>query len=1704
MATAPATVVRNSSKRFHQFEILGPAISKQAGTSTKNAKSNVNKSPKKQSIQTIYNFVNKATGANQGSRTPMPSHLEEAYRRYEAFASGRKYSEINDYYNKTGKSAYTIENGRVVRNPSFTRDQDYYTYKAPYRDKEPDKYTQENWWGYGTKEKYLKGKKSPMYSQINYWEEGTPQSDMWHQYHNYRDPNWERDEKMLSKMSKEDADTWRQQHWSHDKLYANEAEFRADQAKERRNAEQRYFSKRDYINSRTPEEQQQYHDENYETHHNKRNILDRMFAPLMNNTAAQVTYAALVGEDKSDAVLKSLKYMLPWTDDVSDRKYWSDVIQYVNENLPENATSTESATPLAIGGFKHKTKDEIVNDKFSTAVMGLGLDVAADPLTYLTGGFSAGAKFLKGTGATGKELRTAAKVLDSGNNFANSESAQILQKAQQRGFYKQATRELLNENSALAMNPKQLRDLATKRADDIAEQVANSRKAKQEVNIDYLADSITIDDAKQVLLDTTPSLANSPERLEKMAYELMQNYGRKIYGLRGANEGKGVSIFGKELLSAQKIRSAGDKTIAPIFNVANRKLRSTLGLAFSDNNKLLRFADKTIKSGEKEAGAKAFSSVYARLLADRFGIADKNIRAGYMADQIEEFFANASDEQIMDFIIQHDKGTYRNLFNYEKSFDDIREKATNALKEKNPELAEKVKSREDSLSTLDRLTNSMYGKLSKEMELRRYKNFSQVLDRREQQLNKMIEARDAGIEVEGIEHLQNQINYLKQNQDLVNRHYKDIYQIYGKPITSLTSEETHNALGLMKDLEDIASMSGGEIPWKNLLSNYSRTTAGRNSQYASREFRNKIIEQYGSNDLSSFLSHDIDADKFAEVARRFRDNLFDKEIAYPNRHNYALWNTVKNMTIDNVDSYPDLERYVWKNLHERELLSPVHYDINKVSQLLDRKEYNSAYKNLESELTKANQEHGQAVLDEMKSIMQDKYSLSANQVDDMMALYENQDYRKMHELLNEGMATIAEEEVVAGKLKKEASDKLFGKYIPREISESAKQYWDKLFGEPFESYIKQPGKFNPVHGEKMTYNQQRTFKTMEEGENWYKKQIEKKFVRENILKGLPDKDVENFIKSHDMSQYEELNEMKKVAGKLYNYNIAEIFMNRVIGHNELMQSDAINNLVKARLSDVYTGKKTSDKIVIPYIDMMQDCRRIAGQGDFAGFNSGQEVFDQLVSSVGLDPRLVGKNISHFEVTPKQLDGIQNKIRTTLNSMTEGKSKIKMSTQGYNMDNAIYNMLNRYTKEQMKIMQSSFLNFYDTFLTKIKVLNTIINPGFHGQNAPSNMFQSFLGIGEDAFNASRLKQAFNIIRTGDPKQTITLDGKTYTYRQMRRIFEEYGVVDNTFYNDFKYTQEGSNLNESQLRDVSMQDFNNFFKNDFNGKLSFLNPIADIANKPFKVMGLLGASIEGTQRANLFMSCVDKGYNFREAVEMTNKFLFDYGDLTSQEQQIFKRIIPFYSFLRKNVPMELEMMLEQPYKFVNTQRTFDTISRMSDDYIPPDERNEYRDTDIQLPFRVGGEYYGVSNNMPYTQFEKWTDINKAIGQTSPLLKAIPELLMGEYAYTGMDIDSVPSYIFNQAPIGKVPDRLVHDKNFGTNPRDAKSDYEPDITRRNMWLLGQGIGFPINQIRRQEYKKDGVDIFEEYENDPGMLLDLINAIRARELPENSILNR
>lgn len=77
--------------------------------------------------------------------------------------------------------------------------------------------------------------------------------------------------------------------------------------------------------------------------------------------------------------------------------------------------------------------------------------------------------------------------------------------------------------------------------------------------------------------------------------------------------------------------------------------------------------------------------------------------------------------------------------------------------------------------------------------------------------------------------------------------------------------------------------------------------------------------------------------------------------------------------------------------------------------------------------------------------------------------------------------------------------------------------------------------------------------------------------------------------------------------------------------------------------------------------------------------------------------------------------------------------------------------------------------------------------------------------------------------------------------------------------------------------------------------------------------IAATVENNARIAHYLWAIDKGMSHEGAVQSVKKYLFDYADLTPFERDKLKKVIPFYTFMRKNTPIELSELARQPGTF-----------------------------------------------------------------------------------------------------------------------------------------------------------------------------------------------
>ena len=225
--------------------------------------------------------------------------------------------------------------------------------------------------------------------------------------------------------------------------------------------------------------------------------------------------------------------------------------------------------------------------------------------------------------------------------------------------------------------------------------------------------------------------------------------------------------------------------------------------------------------------------------------------------------------------------------------------------------------------------------------------------------------------------------------------------------------------------------------------------------------------------------------------------------------------------------------------------------------------------------------------------------------------------------------------------------------------------------------------------------------------------------------------------------------------------------------------------------------------------------------------------------------------------------------------------------GLKFEPAVANQLSRSYKaltNQEEI--NKFLKVYDGAQNWWKMWSLGVRPAYHAKNTIGNLWNSYLGglttpkpYGDAA--AFQVKVAKN-----------NLSGKIAGY-PTEELYE--AMMTRGVFGQGQYGGDIARRLEDQIQGGNRNPFT----------LSTSNPILQGGFK-------LGQTIEDNARIALFIDQLNKGANFDKAANHVRKYLFDYGDVSPFEQDVLKRLMPFYTWSRKNIPLQLEALATQPDK------------------------------------------------------------------------------------------------------------------------------------------------------------------------------------------------
>lgn len=190
---------------------------------------------------------------------------------------------------------------------------------------------------------------------------------------------------------------------------------------------------------------------------------------------------------------------------------------------------------------------------------------------------------------------------------------------------------------------------------------------------------------------------------------------------------------------------------------------------------------------------------------------------------------------------------------------------------------------------------------------------------------------------------------------------------------------------------------------------------------------------------------------------------------------------------------------------------------------------------------------------------------------------------------------------------------------------------------------------------------------------------------------------------------------------------------------------------------------------------------------------------------------------------------------------------------------------------------------------------------------------------------------------------------------------------------------------------------------------------IFNLPFST----NSAIENNAKLAHMIRKLEKGASVDDAIKSMEKYLFDYDDLTDWEKKWGKRVIPFYAWMRKNIPLQIQNIVEQPAKFAGV----DKAKRFVESGIEPGKLQEpydwmgedfYTQVPVQSTDPKTGKKLPVFWN-PYMPFQDLGELSfdSMIGRLSPLLKTPISIAYNKDPFLGYEIfgEDLPEEVQNK---------------------------------------------------------------------------------------------
>lgn len=369
--------------------------------------------------------------------------------------------------------------------------------------------------------------------------------------------------------------------------------------------------------------------------------------------------------------------------------------------------------------------------------------------------------------------------------------------------------------------------------------------------------------------------------------------------------------------------------------------------------------------------------------------------------------------------------------------------------------------------------------------------------------------------------------------------------------------------------------------------------------------------------------------------------------------------------------------------------------------------------------------------------------------------------------------------------------------------------------------------------------------------------------------------------------------------------------------------------------------------------------------------------------------------------------------------------------------------------------TGILKAHDQILSRWKAWS-LLSPGYHGRNFMGAMFMNGVA-GMDGSATSAYLKFGRSIRAVD-KMGAEKGLKWVEQKYGREYAQHMGMA--VQWHQQLFDDIAGGIDMSDALNNGNRGKNGLAGGALRGKRNWDITALDFAaiDANFKLAG----KVERLARGPLFIDGLAKGMDPSAAFDRVVKFHFDYSDLSRLEQDVVRRVIPFYTWMRKNFPLQLEMMAKKPgyyTRYTNAKRNIEAGTEQ-DSIVPAYFRDLLA---IRTPFKssdaknIDGGQANVylTPDLPFVRLAETFDTNILLSQLSPIIKTPIEVAAGKTFFAGIPFKDG----FRPAPKSPMWEPIlatlsVADGKFGL----------PDVernTKTGEWMISDKDAYKIEQF-------------------------------------------